>query len=132
MYSINTYLQEDLTKRLYNLYKSHVLITVRSMALVCSSAGSISLSEHYFTQSHSWAQSCPSEYFPPPSHFGSLIAILRLFKAIQGNSRQFQACPGYFTIFQSIPVHFNLCQSISTNSILVIAGCGSASLKLCV
>ena len=37
-----------------------VLLTVRSLTLVCSSAGSVILSELYFTQTHSWAQSCHS------------------------------------------------------------------------
>ena len=86
--------------------------TVRSLALVCSSAGSISLSEHYFTQSHSWAQSYHSEYFPPPSHFQPFLCISRLFKAIQSNFRHFQAIPDYSRLFHSIPVHFYVYQYI--------------------
>ena len=60
------------------------------------------------------------------------LTISSHFKAIQGYSRLFQAIPGYHKLFHPIPVHFNLCQSIWTNYILLIAGCGSASLKLCV
>ena len=87
-------------------------ITVRSLALVCSSAGSISLSEPYFIQSQSWAQSYHSKYFPPPSHFWPLLAISRLFKAIQDYSRLFKALPGNTRVFQAIPPYSSPFQHI--------------------
>ena len=80
---------------------------------LCSSAGSISLSEHYFMLSHSLAQSYHSEYFPPSSHFRPFLAISRLFKAIHSNSRQFQTIPGYSILFQSISMYISLFEPIS-------------------
>ena len=96
-------------------------ITVRSLALFCSRVGSISLSENFFTQSHSWAQSYHSEYFPPPSHFWPFLAISRLFKAIQGYFRQFQDITSYSTLFQSISTYVSLFGPITFYLLLVVA-----------
>ena len=94
---------------------------MRSLALFCSRVGSISLSENFFTQSHSWAQSYHSEYFPPPSHFWPFLAISRLFKAIQGYFRQFQDITSYSTLFQSISTYVSLFGPITFYLLLVVA-----------
>ena len=94
---------------------------MRSLALFCSRVGSISLSENFFTQSHSWAQSYHSEYVPPSSHFWPFLSISRLFKAIQGYFRQFQDSTSYFTLFQSISTYVSLFGPITFYLLLVVA-----------
>ena len=64
---------------------------MRSLTLVCRSAGSAGLTEHYFMQSHSWAFFC-QPYWKAKSQ--PLPAISNRFQAIPGYSRLPQANPG--------------------------------------
>ena len=93
------------------------LVTVRSSTLACSSACSVSLSEHYFTQSHSGAQSCHSYW---QDYWQLFLYISSNFQVIPGYSMQFQAIPCYPMLFHAIPGYssqFQPFQSIKTNYI---------------
>ena len=87
----------------FNSVCQHLTLpTVRSLALVCRSAGSIGLKERYFTQSHSWAQSCHPYWKAKSQPFP---AISSRYKAIPGYARLFPATPGHSVPFRSIPCY---------------------------
>ena len=68
------------------------LVTMRNLTLVCRSAGSTGLTEHYFVQSHRWAQSSHPYWNANSQRFPAI-------------SSRFQAIPGYSRLLQAIPGH---------------------------
>ena len=83
---------------------------MRNLTLVCRSAGSAGLTEHYFTQSHSWAQSCHPYW---KANLQPFLAVSKLFQAIPGYSRTFQAILVEFTLCHAISVYFFLSLAVA-------------------